>query len=131
MLAESISSVKASPSLLLFFSSPSLNFNEGEVGAPIRAQEVDETTRKQMEGSAEGIAALVPVPLSSFPLSLTFSHAWYNLADYKTPLPCASPLSVPGWSYRSDAPEEFERVSEEKERERESEWVIEKREKQI
>ncbi|GAA6099539.1 uncharacterized [Tachysurus ichikawai] len=67
-----------------------------EVEAPIRAQEVDESTRKQMEGNTEGIATPVPVPLSSFPLSLTFSRGWYNLADYKTPLPCASPLSVPG-----------------------------------
>lgn len=111
MLAKSISGVKASPSLLLFFFSPSLNFNEGEVRAPIRTQEVDESTRKQMEGNTEGIAASILVPLISFPLPMTFLRGWYNLADYKTPLPCASPLSVPGWSYRSDAPEEYESVS--------------------
>lgn len=129
MLAESISCVKASPSLFLFFfSSPSLNFNEGEVEAPIRAQEVDETTRRQIEGSAEGIAAPVPLPLFFFPLSLTFFCGWYNLADYKTPLPCASPLSVPGWSYWSDAPEEYESVSEEREKKRgrQKVWVTEK-----
>lgn len=50
-------------------------------------------------------------PLFPFPLSSALSRGWYDLADYKTPLPCVSLLSVPGWGYRSHSPGACECVS--------------------
>lgn len=56
------------------------------------------------------MASFLP-PLFPFPLSSALSRGWYDLADYKTPLPCVSLLSVPGWGYRSHSPGVCECVS--------------------